>query len=100
MTLTEELRRRFVTQLSRRLHERGAYGRYIRAMPLVLIVEDERDLAQLIEFNLQQAGIETQVAHTGERALTLARARTPDLVLLDLMLPDVHGTEVCRELKA
>jgi two-component system, OmpR family, phosphate regulon response regulator PhoB len=69
-------------------------------MPCVLIVDDERDLASLVEFNLQQAGLETIVALTGEQALTLAKVRVPDVVLLDLMLPDISGKEVCRRLRA
>jgi two-component system phosphate regulon response regulator PhoB len=68
-------------------------------MPLVLIVEDEKDLAELLQFNLRQAGFETISARDGEEALARVRERTPDLVLLDLMLPDVPGTEVCKQLK-
>ena len=68
--------------------------------PYVLVVDDERDLVRLLEFNLQQAGFETGSAYTGEEALQKARQRVPDLVVLDLMLPDVSGTEVCRQLKA
>jgi two-component system phosphate regulon response regulator PhoB len=66
----------------------------------VLIVDDERDLVRLLEFNLQQAGFETAVAYGGEEALQKVRQRTPDLVVLDLMLPDIPGTEVCRQIKA
>lgn len=69
-------------------------------MAHVLIVDDESDLASLVEFNLQQAGLETAVALTGESALKLARQRVPDVVLLDLMLPDISGKEVCRRLRA
>jgi two-component system phosphate regulon response regulator PhoB len=69
-------------------------------MAHVLIVDDEADLASLVEFNLQQAGLETSVALTGEQALSLARQRVPDVVLLDLMLPDISGKEVCRRLRA
>jgi len=66
----------------------------------VLIVDDERDLVRLLEFNLQQAGFETAVAYGGEEALHKMRQRVPDLVVLDLMLPDIPGTEVCRQIKA
>ncbi|KFE67041.1 response regulator [Hyalangium minutum] len=69
-------------------------------MSHVLIVDDERDLAELIDFNLKSAGFSTQVASTGEAALSAARQQRPDLVLLDLMLPDMPGTEVCRQLRA
>jgi two-component system phosphate regulon response regulator PhoB len=66
----------------------------------VLLVDDERDLLSLLDFNLRAAGFETILATTGEQALTQLRRRVPDLVLLDLMLPDVVGTEVCRSVKA
>ncbi|MDC0709000.1 response regulator [Stigmatella sp. ncwal1] len=69
-------------------------------MSHVLIVDDERDLAELIDFNLQAAGFSTRVAATGEAALTAASEQTPQLVLLDLMLPDISGTEVCRQLRS
>jgi DNA-binding response OmpR family regulator len=68
-------------------------------VPCVLIVEDEPDLARVLEFNFAQAGFETISAHGGEEALSKLRQRVPDLILLDLMLPDVAGTEVCRKLK-
>jgi two-component system phosphate regulon response regulator PhoB len=68
-------------------------------MAHVLIVDDETDLASLVEFNLQHAGLETSVALTGEQALELAKVRVPDIVLLDLMLPDISGKEVCRRLR-
>jgi two-component system phosphate regulon response regulator PhoB len=66
----------------------------------VLIVDDERDLVRLLEFNLQKAGFETVPAYTGMEALEKVRQRVPDLVVLDLMLPDIPGTEVCRQIKA
>ena len=69
-------------------------------MPAILIVDDERDLLSLLDFNLRQAGFETVLATTGEAALQAVRRRVPDLVVLDLMLPDVSGTEVCRQLKS
>jgi two-component system phosphate regulon response regulator PhoB len=69
-------------------------------MAHILIVDDEADLANLVEFNLQQAGLETSVAATGEQALELAKRKVPDVVLLDLMLPDISGKEVCRRLRA
>jgi two-component system phosphate regulon response regulator PhoB len=66
----------------------------------VLLVDDERDLLSLVDFNLRAAGFETFLATTGEEALAQLRRRVPDLVLLDLMLPDVPGTEVCRHIKS
>lgn len=73
---------------------------YVARMPTILIVDDEADLASLVEFNLKQAGFETAVALTGEHALQLAARVKPDLVLLDLMLPDISGRDVCRRLRA
>ncbi|NMO13317.1 response regulator [Pyxidicoccus fallax] len=69
-------------------------------MSHVLIVDDERDLAELIDFNLRGAGFSTHLAFTGETALAAARERPPELVLLDLMLPDMSGIDVCRHLRA
>lgn len=69
-------------------------------MAHVLIVDDEQDLAELIDFNLRASGFSTRVAHTGDAALVAAREQQPDLVLLDLMLPDMPGTEVCRQLRS
>jgi two-component system phosphate regulon response regulator PhoB len=69
-------------------------------VPSILLVDDEKDLLSLLDFNLRAAGFETALATTGEQALAQLRRRTPDLVLLDLMLPDLSGTEVCRHIKA
>ena len=68
-------------------------------MSKVLIVEDEADLSGLLHYNLQAAGFEVQIASNGASAVALARAFHPDLVLLDVMLPDISGTEVLRMLR-
>src|SRR5437763_695874 len=68
-------------------------------VPRILIIDDEPDLVRLLDYNLKQAGFETETASTGEAALVAARARRPDLIVLDLMLPDLSGTEVCRQLR-
>ena len=68
-------------------------------MTSVLLVDDERDLLSLLDFNLRAAGFETLLATTGEQALAQLRRRVPDLVLLDVMLPDLSGTELCRQIK-
>jgi two-component system phosphate regulon response regulator PhoB len=67
---------------------------------LVMIVEDEVDLATTLEYNLRQAGYDVRVAHTGRSALALvAQHPLPDLVVLDLMLPDLTGVQVCRRIR-
>ena len=66
----------------------------------ILIVDDERDIVQVLEFALQQAGFETVAAQDAAGALARVRERQPDLILLDLMLPDLPGTEVFRQLKS
>jgi two-component system phosphate regulon response regulator PhoB len=67
---------------------------------LILIVDDEQDLVSSLEYNLEREGYRTRSALTGQAALDQAHQEPlPDLVLLDLMLPDMSGTEVCRELR-
>jgi DNA-binding response OmpR family regulator len=68
-------------------------------VPRILIVEDERDMARGLEFNLQARGFEVIVAHDGERGYQAALTGHPDLVLLDVMLPRRDGYDVCRELR-
>ena len=69
-------------------------------MAMILVVDDEQDLVNLLDYNLQQAGYATTIARNGEAALQSARKKKPDLVILDLMLPDISGNEVCRQMKA
>lgn len=66
----------------------------------ILIVEDEHDIVQVVEFSLRQAGFDVVAASGGEEARARIAQRVPDLVLLDLMLPDVPGTEICKQLKS
>jgi two-component system phosphate regulon response regulator PhoB len=65
----------------------------------ILVVEDEPDLSALVRINLEQAGFEVETADNGSDALAALRRAPPDLVLLDLMLPDVPGTEICRRIR-
>ena len=65
-----------------------------------LIVEDEEDVLELVRYNLEKNGYLTECAMTGREALSRAKSGVPDLVLLDLMLPQIDGLEVCRLLKA
>jgi two-component system, OmpR family, phosphate regulon response regulator PhoB len=69
-------------------------------MARLLVVEDERDLQKILEYNLRQAGHVVLTAAAGRDGLDLARGQKPDLLLLDLMLPDIPGTEVCRALRS
>lgn len=66
----------------------------------ILVVDDEPDLLELVRFNLDRAGYRVETATTGEEALTRLRRPTPDLMVLDLMLPDLSGEEVCRRVRA
>ncbi|HEX7666329.1 MAG TPA: response regulator transcription factor [Polyangiaceae bacterium] len=68
-------------------------------MARILVVEDEIDLQEILEYNLTQAGHQVHVVANGTEALRAAREEKPDAMLLDLMLPDITGTEVCKELK-
>ena len=67
--------------------------------PKVLIVDDEPDAIELISFNLQNAGFQVVTAEDGAVALRKARSAAPDLVVLDLMLPEIDGLEVCKLLR-
>jgi phosphate regulon transcriptional regulator PhoB len=70
-----------------------------RSSGRVLVVEDERDVAELIRYNLTREGYDVVVAGSGGDAIKQAREVQPDLVLLDIMVPQVNGWEVCRRLK-
>jgi two-component system phosphate regulon response regulator PhoB len=69
-------------------------------MARILVVEDEKDLQDVLSYNLRQAGHETTVVETGQEGLARVAADAPDLILLDLMLPDMSGTDVCRAVKS
>jgi two-component system phosphate regulon response regulator PhoB len=70
-----------------------------RSRPRILVVDDEPDALELIEFNLKSAGFEVVTADNGTEALRRAREQSPDLIVLDLMLPGVDGLEVCKLLR-
>ena len=65
----------------------------------ILIVEDDKDIARLIQYNMDKAGYACAIAVTGEAALTALAAASVDLVMLDVMLPGIDGLEVCRAIK-
>ena len=65
----------------------------------ILVVDDEPDVLDLVTYNLGQAGFQTDTAADGAEALRKARSTAPDLILLDLMLPEMDGLEVCKLLR-
>jgi two-component system, OmpR family, phosphate regulon response regulator PhoB len=69
-------------------------------MERVLIVDDDPDILRLVTYNLKQAGFDTFSAPTGREALEAVQKHSPDLIILDVMLPDVDGLEVCRTLRS
>ncbi|MFZ4430698.1 MAG: response regulator [Phycisphaerales bacterium] len=68
--------------------------------PFILIVDDERDLVELVGYNLRKAGFDIAVAFTGRQALESVARRAPDLILLDVMLPELSGTEVASRIRS
>src|SRR5881275_1507726 len=68
-------------------------------MPIALIVEDEPEANQLLSMLVQLRGYQTESAFTGEQALGMIEAARPDLIFLDLMLPDINGFDICRAIK-
>ena len=69
-------------------------------MPRALVVEDDADIAALIDRYLQKAGYTTDVVHSGRDVVAQVRRRVPDVLVLDLMLPDIDGFEICRALRS
>ena len=65
----------------------------------VLILEDEKNIVDIVRFNLQREGYATLEAYDGEAGLALAREKKPDLILLDVMMPTMDGIETCRALR-
>jgi two-component system phosphate regulon response regulator PhoB len=66
----------------------------------ILVVEDEAPIQELLQFNLERSNYRVKVVDTGEQALASAAQFSPDLILLDIMLPGTDGLEVCRQLKS
>ncbi len=66
----------------------------------ILVVDDEPDLLELVRFNLSQAGFQVTTAASGREALEQLKVSVPDLVVLDLMLPDVSGNDICRQIRS
>ena len=68
-------------------------------MKTILIIEDENDLAELVAFNLEKEGYRSLIAQDGPSGLEAARNNSPDLILLDIMLPGMSGMDICKVLK-
>ncbi len=66
----------------------------------ILVIEDEEDILALVHYNLVKAGFTVEIATSGEEGLSKAEASRPDLVVLDLMLPNLGGLEVCRRIRS
>ena len=66
----------------------------------ILLIEDELDLVEVTKIRLKNSGYEVVSALSGEKALASLQKDTPDLILLDLVLPNIQGDEVCRRLKS
>lgn len=66
----------------------------------ILVVDDERDLCELVSYNLTKAGFDVATAHSGRQALQQLSARAPDLVILDVMLPELSGTEIASRIRS
>ena len=68
-------------------------------IPRILVVDDEPEAVELVEFNLKQAGFDVTSASDGVEALKKARGALPELIVLDVMLPEVDGMEICKTLR-
>jgi two-component system phosphate regulon response regulator PhoB len=66
----------------------------------ILVIDDDRSLSEILSYNLKQAGYEVIVAYDGQDGISQAQLKTPDIILLDLMVPVVDGLDVCRRLRS
>src|SRR2546430_15237310 len=69
-------------------------------MKRILIIEDDRDIVELVRYNLANEGFQVSAAHDGSTGLSTLKKTPPDLLLLDLMLPKLSGLEICRDRKS
>ena len=65
----------------------------------VLIADDEPDILELVQYNLEKEGYQVVTASDGQKAIDMARLELPDVILLDIMMPELDGVEVCRQLR-
>jgi two-component system, OmpR family, alkaline phosphatase synthesis response regulator PhoP len=68
-------------------------------MPKILVIDDEKDIVELISYNLEKEGFSVLKASDGEAALFTVKAQKPDLIILDLMLPEISGLDVCKAVR-
>ena len=66
----------------------------------ILVADDEKDIVELVAFNLEREGFAVSRAYDGQKALEMVNREKPDLVILDLMMPEMPGMEVCRRIRA
>ncbi len=88
-----------MNEIGTRLPEATRTGPSSLAKPLVLVVEDEAALATMLRYNLEKQGFRVEEAADGQEALARIAEATPDIVLLDWMLPVLSGIEVCRQIR-
>jgi DNA-binding response OmpR family regulator len=69
-------------------------------MKKILVVEDDADLLTLLQYNLEKEGFSPKTVATGRDAISECRTERPDLILLDIMLPDCDGLELCKSIRA
>jgi DNA-binding response OmpR family regulator len=81
------------------VHGRAFISKELRQMDKVLVIEDEEDIADIIQTVLSGEGFQAIVAHTGEAGINKFKAENPDIVLLDLVLPDMEGFRVFRAIR-
>ena len=67
--------------------------------PKILCVDDEQDILDLLTFNLEKEGYEVCTALNGRKGLEVAKRELPDLIILDVMMPEMDGMETCREIR-
>lgn len=65
----------------------------------IVVVDDEKPIADILQFHFQKEGFSIECAYNGQEAVALVEDMQPDMVLLDVMLPDLDGMEVCREIR-
>ncbi|MES2691298.1 MAG: response regulator transcription factor [Bacteroidota bacterium] len=66
----------------------------------ILVVDDEDDILEFIQYNLKKEGYEVHLAHNGQEAITVGKKIKPDLILLDVMMPVMDGIEACKQIKS